>query len=221
MLVNYKNVDVYQDDTLVLEKVNLTVDRGELIYVIGKVGSGKSSLLKTLYCDLDIQTTCDTAIVLGEDYKCLKKSRIPQLRKQMGLIFQDFKLLEDRTVGDNLRFILHSTGWKDAMDIEARIKAMLTEVGMEDFIDKRPYMLSGGERQRVAIARAMLNSPKMIIADEPTGHLDPESEEGIITLFEEISKSGTAVVISTHRYQMIDRHPGRVYKCENGKFTEV
>lgn len=221
MLVNYKNVDVYQDDTLVLEKVNFTVDRGELIYVIGKVGSGKSSLLKTLYCDLDIQTTCDTAIVLGEDYKCLKKSRIPQLRKQMGLIFQDFKLLEDRTVGDNLRFILHSTGWKDAIDIEARIKAMLTEVGMEDFIDKRPYMLSGGERQRVAIARAMLNSPKMIIADEPTGHLDPESEEGIITLFEEISKSGTAVVISTHRYQMIDHHPGRVYKCENGKFTEV
>ena len=221
MLVNYKNVDVYQDNNLVLEKVNFTVDRGELIYVIGKVGSGKSSLLKTLYCDLDIRTTCDTAIVLGEDYKCLKKSHIPQLRKQMGLIFQDFKLLEDRTVGDNLRFILQSTGWKDAIDIEARIKAMLTEVGMENAIDKRPYMLSGGERQRIAIARAMLNSPKIIIADEPTGHLDPESEEGIITLFEDISKAGTAVVISTHRYQMIDRHPGKVYKCEDGKFTEA
>ncbi|MBQ0063498.1 MAG: ATP-binding cassette domain-containing protein [Prevotella sp.] len=220
-VIKYENVNVYQDDNLVLEDVNFEVQEGELVYITGNVGTGKSSLLKTIYCDIDIKNTCTSAMVLGEDYKTLKTRNVPKLRKQMGLIFQDFKLLQDRSIGNNLRFVLKATGWKNAVEIDARIRAALIEVGMEGAIDKMPYMLSGGEQQRVAIARALLNNPRIIIADEPTGHLDSESEEGIIQLFEEITKSGTAVVISTHRHQMLKKHPGTVYRCKDGKFIKL
>lgn len=220
MLVDYKNVDVYQDNNLVLKGVDFQVDEGDLIYIIGKVGTGKSSLLKTIYCEIDIKKTSEKCMVLDEDYHKLKRRHVPKLRKQMGLIFQDFRLLEDRSIGNNLRFVLKATGWKNS-EIEGRIVEVLKQVGMEDAINKMPYMLSGGEQQRIAIARALLNSPQIILADEPTGHLDPESEEGILELFQEISKSGTAVVISTHRYALLDKYPGTIYKCANQELKRV
>lgn len=221
MLVDYKNVNVYQDDNLVLKDVDFQVNEGELIYIIGKVGTGKSSLMKTIYCEIDIQKTAEKCIVLDTDYHYLKRSLVPRLRRQMGLIFQDFKLLEDRSIGNNLQFVLRATGWKNNMEIDARIIEALKEVGMEDAINKMPYMLSGGQQQRVAIARALLNKPKLILADEPTGHLDPESEEGILELFQKISKEGTAVVISTHRHNLLDKYPGTVYQCGDQKLEKV
>ena len=214
VLVDYKNVNVYQDNHLVLKDVNFQVSEGELVYIIGKVGAGKSSLMKTIYCEIDIKKTSETCIVLDTDYKKLKRRHVPRLRREMGLIFQDFKLLEDRSIGNNLRFVLEATGWKKA-DMEKRILEALEQVGMVDAINKMPYMLSGGQQQRIAIARALLNSPKIILADEPTGHLDPESEKGILELFQEISSNGTAVVISTHRHALLNEYPGTIYKCEN------
>lgn len=221
MLVDYKNVDVYQEGNLVLKGINFQVEEGELVYIIGKVGTGKSSLLKTIYCELDIKKTSEQCLVLGEDYHKLKRRHVPKLRKQMGLIFQDFHLLEDRSIGNNLRFVLEATGWKKRAEIEERIVEALRQVGMEDAINKMPYMLSGGEQQRIAIARALLNSPKIILADEPTGHLDPESEEGILELFQEISKAGTAVVISTHRYALLNKYPGTIYKCGDQQLNKI
>lgn len=221
MLVNYKNIDVYQDEHLVLKNVNFEVNAGDLIYIIGKVGEGKSSLLKTIYAEIDIKEDTGVCEVLGEDMHKLKFHSIPSLRRQMGIIFQDFKLLDDRSIGNNLRFVLEATGWKNENEIEDRIIAALTEVEMLDSINKMPYMLSGGQQQRISIARAILNNPKIILADEPTGHLDPESEEGILQLFQNISKKGTAVVISTHHYHILDRYPGTVYKCMEGDFFKV
>lgn len=221
MLIEYKNVDVVQEGTLVLKNVDFHVEEGELIYIIGKVGTGKSSLLKTIYCEIDINKDAEQCVVLGEDYHKLKRRHVPKLRKQMGLVFQDFRLLEDRSIGNNLRFVLKATGWKKRDEIEARVVEALRQVGMEDAVNKMPYMLSGGEQQRVAIARALLNSPKIILADEPTGHLDPESEEGILELFQEISKSGTAVVVSTHRYALLDKYPGTIYKCGDQHLTAM
>lgn len=221
MLVNYRNAFVYQDEHLVLRNVNFEVNEGDLIYIIGKVGEGKSSLLKTIYAELDIKEDSGPCEVLGEDMHKLKFRNIPNLRRQMGIIFQDFKLLEDRSIGNNLRFVLEATGWKNIDEIEDRIIAALTEVDMLDSINKMPYMLSGGQKQRISIARAILNNPKIILADEPTGHLDPESEEGILQLFQDISKKGTAVVISTHHYHILDRYPGTVYKCQNKEFFKV
>ena len=214
-LVDYKNVDVYQDNHLVLKSIDFQVNEGELVYIIGKVGAGKSSLMKTIYCEIDIKKTSEKCIVLDTDYHKLKRRHVPRLRRQMGLIFQDFKLLEDRSIGNNLRFVLEATGWKKKDDIEQRIIDALEQVGMADSINKMPYMLSGGQQQRIAIARALLNSPKIILADEPTGHLDPESEKGILELFQEISHSGTAVVISTHRHALLNEYPGTIYKCED------
>lgn len=221
MLIEYKKVDVVQEGTLVLKDVDFHVAEGELIYIIGKVGTGKSSLLKTIYGELDVNKDAEQCVVLGEDYHKLKRSHVPKLRKQMGLVFQDFRLLEDRSIGNNLRFVLGATGWKKRDEIENRIIEALRQVGMEDAVNKMPYMLSGGEQQRVAIARALLNSPKIILADEPTGHLDPESEEGILELFQEISKSGTAVVISTHRYALLDKYPGTIYQCGDQHLTPM
>lgn len=221
MLVDYKNVDVYQDNNLVLRGVDFQVNEGELIYIIGKVGTGKSSLMKTIYCEIDIKKTSEKCLVFDADYHHLKRSMVPGLRRQMGLIFQDFKLLEDRSIGNNLRFVLRATGWTNNDEMEARIIDALKEVGMEDAINKMPYMLSGGQQQRIAIARALLNKPKLILADEPTGHLDSESEEGILELFQKISKEGTAVVISTHRHNLLDKYPGTVYKCGEQKLELI
>lgn len=221
MLINYKNVNVFQDgDAPVLANVNFHVDEGEFIYVIGRVGSGKSSLLKTLYFELDVEEA-EVATVLDHDLLKLKRKHVPALRRQMGIIFQDFQLLGDRNVYDNLRFVLKATGWKDKKEIDQRIHDVLSDVGLDDKADKLPHELSGGEQQRVAIARAILNKPKVIIADEPTGNLDPETAEGIIRMLKDISQTGTAVVMSTHNIPLLDKYPGIVYRCDNRKLEEI
>ncbi|MFW9603263.1 MAG: cell division ATP-binding protein FtsE [Prevotella sp.] len=222
-LINYNNVDVYQGESLILKDVNFHVDEGEFIYIIGKVGSGKSSLLKTVYCELDIYDDKEEqqAEVLGRNLITLKRREIPALRKEMGIIFQDFKLLHDRNVRKNLEFVLRSTGWKDKKEITERIESVLQDVGMLDKIDKLPHELSGGEQQRIAIARAILNKPKMIIADEPTGNLDPETASNIISLLKDITTTGTAVVMSTHNIPMLDKFPGIVYRCNNAEIKDV
>ena len=221
MLINYKNVNVFQSgDKPVLANVNFHVDEGEFIYVIGRVGSGKSSLLKTIYFELDIDEA-EEAMILNQDLLKLKRKHVPALRRQMGIIFQDFQLLGDRTVYKNLRFVLKATGWKDKKEINTRIKEVLSDVGLEDKADKLPHELSGGEQQRVAIARAILNKPKVIIADEPTGNLDPETAENIIKMLKDISQTGTAVVMSTHNIPLLDKYPGIVYRCADGKLEEI
>ena len=222
MLIDYQNVSIYQADKCILKDINFHIDEGEFAYLIGKVGSGKSSLLKTLYCELDlVEGETEKAEILGRDLKTIKRKEIPALRKELGIIFQDFQLLHDRTVRKNFEFVLKATKWKGKKEITQRIEEVLNEVGMIDKIDKMPHELSGGEQQRVAIARALLNNPKIIIADEPTGNLDPDTAEKIVGLLYEISHTGTPVVISTHNHGLIDRFPGRVYKCEEGKLIEM
>lgn len=216
MLIEYKKVNVYQADTLILGDVDFEVSEGEFVYIIGKVGSGKSSLLKTIYCELDIdKEDAEKAVVLGKNLLNLKRREVPLLRKQMGIIFQDFQLLHDRTVYKNMLFVLKSTGWKDKKQIDKRINEVLSLVGMSDKKDKMPHELSGGEQQRIAIARAVLNSPKLIVADEPTGNLDPETASDIIRLLKGLTQEGTAVIMTTHNLPMLDRFPGTVYQCND------
>ena len=220
MLIDYKNVNVVQDDNVILKDVNLEVNEGELVYLIGKVGSGKSSLLKTMYCELDHDNP-EKAEVLGWDVDHIRRKDVPALRREMGIIFQDFQLLHDRTVKRNLDFVLKATGWKKRKERDERINEVLESVGMMDKIDKMPHELSGGEQQHIAIARALLNSPKIIIADEPTGNLDIDTARHIVSLLDGIRKDGTAVVMSTHNIQMLDEFPGTVYRCKDGSVTNV
>lgn len=222
MLIDYEKVNVYQEDTPVLKAVDFHVDEGEFIYIIGKVGSGKSSLLKTFYCELDIDgDDAEKSEVLGRDLKTLRRKDIPALRREMGIIFQDFQLLHDRTVRKNLEFVLKATGWKNKDDIRRRIEEVLTEVDLLDKLDKMPNELSGGEQQRIAIARAILNKPKIILADEPTGNLDPETAGNIVHLLKDITGMGTAVVMTTHNIPMLDKYPGIVYRCNGGTISDV
>lgn len=222
MLVDYQKVNICQGGELILKDVEFSVDTDQFIYIIGKVGSGKSSLLKTMYCELDIpKQETQKAEVLGRDLLTLKRRDIPALRKEMGIIFQDFQLLHDRSVFRNLQFILHSTGWKSNKDINNRIEQVLSDVGMSDKKDKYPHELSGGEQQRIAIARAVLNTPKIIIADEPTGNLDPETANNIVELLRKITESGTSVIMSTHNISMLKKYPGIIYKCEDGSLTNI
>ena len=220
MLIEYKKVSIFQEDVCVLKDIDFHVDEGEFIYIIGKVGSGKSSLLKTTYCELDIESA-EQAMVLGRDVTDIRRREIPALRKEMGIIFQDFQLLHDRTVKKNLRFVLKATGWKDKKVIEERIDEVLDLVGMLEKKDKMPHELSGGEQQRIAIARAILNKPKVIIADEPTGNLDPETAAYIVSLLKQISQTGTAIVMTTHNIPMLDKFPGIVYRCKDGSMQDV
>ena len=220
MLIDYKNATIYQEDKLILDNANFHLDEGEFIYLIGKVGSGKSSLLKTMYGELDIDSA-DNAVVLGRDMLKIKRKHLPELRREMGIIFQDFQLLHDRTVYKNLRIVLKATGWKKNEDIDTRIDEVLDAVNMADSKEKLPHELSGGEQQRIAIARSLLNKPKVIIADEPTGNLDPETAENIVLLLKGITHSGTAVVMSTHNLPMLDKVPGIVYRCESNTLEEV
>lgn len=222
MLIDYEKVNVYQEDTPVLKAVDFHVDEGEFIYIIGKVGSGKSSLLKTFYCELDIDgDEAEKSEVLGRDLKTLRRKDIPALRREMGIIFQDFQLLHDRTVRKNLEFVLKATGWKNKDDIRRRIEEVLTEVDLLDKLDKMPNELSGGEQQRITIARAILNKPKIILADEPTGNLDPETAGNIVHLLKDITGMGTAVVMTTHNIPMLDKYPGIVYRCNGGTISDV
>ena len=220
-LINYKNVDIYhKDGDTVLRGVDFHVEEGEFIYLIGRVGSGKSSLLKTIYCELDIDEA-DEAIVLEHDLLTIRRKEIPGLRRKMGIIFQDFQLLSDRSVYRNLRFVLKATGWKDKERINDRIDEVLTQVGMADKKERMPHELSGGEQQRIAIARALLNKPELIVADEPTGSLDYETAENIIQLLREISLKGTAVILTTHNRTLLNKYPGIVYRCNEGRLEEV
>ena len=222
MLIDYKKVNVYQEDKLILKDVNIQADKGDFIYLIGKVGSGKSSLLKTMYCELDVdKDDVDKAEVLGQSVVDIKRKDVPALRRQMGIIFQDFQLLHDRTVYRNLRFVLRATGWTDREAIDARIDQVLDEVGMADKRDKMPHELSGGEQQRIAIARAILNKPKIIIADEPTGNLDPDTATRIVELLRNQCETGAAVIMSTHNIHLLSKFPGIVYRCQKGTFTNV
>lgn len=221
MLIDYKKANIYQkDNILVLKEVDFHVDEGEFIYIIGRVGAGKSTLLKTLYFELDVDEA-ENAFVLNHDLRGLKRKYIPALRRQMGIIFQDFQLLSDRTVHDNLAFVLKATGWKKKDEMEERIKDVLEDVGMLDYGDRFPHELSGGEQQRIAIARAILNKPKMIIADEPTGNLDSETATNILQLLREITHTGTAVIMTTHNIPLLAQYPGIVYRCADQHLEEI
>ncbi len=218
MLVDYQNVEINQQDLCVLSDVNLQLEKGEFIYLIGKVGSGKTSLLKTIYGELGIRS--GKAEVLGHDMRRIKRKRLPELRKKLGIVFQDFQLLTDRSVYDNLEFVLKATGWKHAKRIDARIQEVLEQVGMAHKGYKMPNELSGGEQQRIVIARAILNSPELILADEPTGNLDIETGRQIVQLLQSICRQGSAVVMTTHNLNLLDEFPGKVYKCENHRIHE-
>ena len=223
MLINYKGINIYQDDKLVLGNVDFHIEKSEFVYLIGKVGSGKSSLLKTIYCELDIDSDDEDAIadVLGRDLKKIKRKEKSGLRRDFGIIFQDFQLLHDLTVYRNLHFVLKATGWKNKKEIDERIDEVLTDVGLLDKKNKMPHELSGGEQQRIAIARALLNKPKVIIADEPTGNLDTGTALDIVALLKEITKKGTAVIMSTHNMLILQKYPGIVYLCEDGVLADV
>jgi cell division transport system ATP-binding protein len=217
-VIRLTNVDIFQQNQLVLSRVNFEVNKSELVYLIGQTGSGKSSLLKVLYGDLHIKT--GEGVVAGYDLKKLTTTEVPFLRRKIGIVFQDFQLLTDRSVEKNLEFVLRATGWTNEIEISARIREVLDKVGLRSKIAKMPHELSGGEQQRVVIARALLNNPEVILADEPTGHLDPETSEEIAQLLHQISQTGTAVVLATHDYHIIRTHPARILNCDNGQVQE-
>lgn len=218
MILNYKDIDIYQDDQLVLGKVNFSVEEGEMVYLTGPVGSGKSSLLKSIYGELPVEG--GKANVLGFNMNRIKTKHQPALRRQMGIVFQDFQLLRDRTVHRNLDFVLRSIGWKKKDERDKRIVEVLEMVKLADKKDKFIYELSGGEQQRICIARAILNNPKVILADEPTGNLDAENGELILALLDEIRRQNhTAIILSTHNMQWPEYFPGTVYRCEDAKLV--
>lgn len=218
-LIKYKDVEICQDEQIVLTNVNLTISSGEMVYLLGRVGSGKSSLMKTIYGELPIEGTEASAL----DYDLLKLRRrdVPYLRRKVGVVFQDFQLLVDRNVEENLMFVLKATGWKDKQAMKNNIHDVLQQVGMAEKAYKMPYQLSGGEQQRVVIARALLNAPGLILADEPTGNLDPETGKGIMDLLYSISQAGMTVVMSTHNTMWPEQYPGRRLQFADGKITEL
>ena len=218
-LIRYTDVEIHQQELCVLNDVNLELHKGEFVYLVGKVGSGKTSLLKTFYGELDIAS--GEAEVLGYDMLHIKRKHIPQLRRKLGIVFQDFQLLTDRTVYDNLEFVLRATGWKSKGEIKDKIEEVLNLVGMSNKGYKLPNELSGGEQQRIVIARAVLNSPEIILADEPTGNLDSETGRAIAELLHGISEAGALVVMTTHNLQLLREFPGKVYRCADHLMTDV
>ena len=218
-LIRYKNVNINQQELGVLEDVNLELNKGEFVYLIGKVGSGKTSLLKTIYGELDIQS--GDAEVLGYNMSNIKRKHIPQLRRRLGIVFQDFQLLTDRNVHSNLSFVLRATGWSNKIAIKERIDEVLDQVGMTGKGYKMPNELSGGEKQRIVIARAILNRPEIILADEPTGNLDSETGRQIVELLKSICASGSAIMMTTHNLHLLSEYPGIVYRFENHQIKEV
>jgi cell division transport system ATP-binding protein len=219
VIIELTDCTIWQQDHLVLTNVNLSVGKGEFLYLVGRVGSGKSSLIKTLNAQIPLRE--GSGLIAGYDLSKIKKREIPYLRRKIGIVFQDFQLLIDRSVNENLEFVLKATGWKNKKDIETRIGEVLEKVGLGLKGYKMPHQLSGGEQQRVVIGRALLNDPDIILADEPTGNLDPETSEGIIRLLQDISKTGRAVVVATHNYTVLKKFSARTIKCENGKLVDV
>ncbi|MDD2954085.1 MAG: ATP-binding cassette domain-containing protein [Parabacteroides sp.] len=219
ILLQLENVEICREENRVLHDACLTLRNGEFVYVIGKVGSGKSSLLKSLYCEIPILQ--GEARIMDYNLTKIKRKDIPYLRRKLGIVFQDFQLLTDRSVSKNLEFVLKATGWKKKNEIKERIDNVLRQVGMQDKGYKMPHELSGGEQQRIVIARALLNNPKLILADEPTGNLDPETSGQIVQLLHDICQQGTAVIMTTHNYTIVHNYPARIVKCENACLSDV
>lgn len=218
-VLSLKNVTIYQEAITILTEVNLEVNHGEFLYIIGKTGSGKSSLMKTIYADLPM--TEGEGSVVGFDLATLKENDIPFLRRKIGIVFQDFKLLPDRTVNENMLFVLKATGWTDKVEMQNKIEEVLNKVGMGGFGEKMPHQLSGGEQQRVAIARALLNDPELILADEPTGNLDPQTSTEVLELLKKINANGKTIIMVTHDYALLMKFPSKTLKCEDTKIFEV
>lgn len=212
-LIKYSDVEVLRKELVVLKHVNIELHEGEFVFLIGKVGSGKSSLMKTFYAEIPVES--GEAQIFDYNLREIRRKQIPYLRRQIGIVFQDFQLLTDRNVYDNLRFVLEATGWKVKDDIDRRIEEVLKEVGMLNKSYKMPHELSGGEQQRIVIARALLNKPKLILADEPTGNLDPETAAQIVNMLREIAESGTTVIMATHNLNFLEQFPAKVLRCEN------
>lgn len=217
-VVRVKEASIFQDHNTVLSDITFEVDKGEFVFLIGRTGSGKSSLLKTLYADLPLRL--GDISVAGYSIREIKNNQVPLLRRKIGIIFQDFQLFNDRSVGENLTFVMRATGWTETARMKTRLAEVLMQVGLGSVEKKMPHQLSGGEQQRVVIARALINEPLMLIADEPTGNLDPEVANGILKIFQQINKSGTAILMATHSYGLIKRFPARVLKCEDGKILD-
>lgn len=216
-IIRLENVSVFQKHNMVLTGIDLTIDKGEFVYLVGKTGSGKSSLIRTLYADVPLAK--GDAHIAGYDLSAIKRKEIPFLRRKIGIVFQDFQLLYDRSVNENLYFVMKATGWKDKKKMEDRAQEALDKVGLATKGHKLPHELSGGEQQRIAIARALINDPEVILADEPTGNLDPETSEGIIRLLNDISKTGRAVIVATHDMLVVNKFPARTLRCENGAIS--
>lgn len=217
-VIEFKNATIYQGDVAVISNLNLALHKGEFVYLLGKTGSGKSSLLKTIYGDLTL--TSGTGEVAGFKLHSLKRKEIPFLRRKLGIVFQDFQLLSDRTVFENLRFVMKATGWKDEVKIKARVQDVLAKVGLESKAQVMPFQLSGGEQQRISIARALINEPEVILADEPTGNLDPETSEEIMKLLLDISKQGRLILFATHDILLYSKFPARTLMCDNNQIAD-
>jgi cell division transport system ATP-binding protein len=217
-VVRVREATIFQGQQPVLKDLSFDIEKGDFVFLVGRTGSGKSSLLKTLYGDLPLRL--GDINVAGFDIRGIRSKRIPQLRRKVGIIFQDFQLFPDRTVADNLLFVMRATGWRDSIRMKSRLVDVLMQVGLGSVEKKMPHQLSGGEQQRVVIARALLNEPMILIADEPTGNLDPEVSNGILKVFQQINRSGTAILMATHSYGLIKRFPNRVLKCEEGRILD-
>ena len=218
-IILLEGVNLYQDERLLFDNINLSINKGDFIYLVGETGSGKSSLVKSLYAEIKI--SAGNIFVANYDLNKIDRKEIPKLRRDIGIVFQDFQLLSDRTVNENLKFVLKATGWTKKEEISKRINDVLASVHLENYNNKMPHELSGGEKQRAAIARSLLNNPKVILADEPTGSLDPKKSEKIIELLKEINEKGTTVVIATHDYEIIKKFNARIIKCSEKKLQEI